>query len=53
MWIKNFELGETRKIPVSIRFNDIQHEGLKRWGYVFKWDREKNEVTRVCPTCLR
>ena len=53
MWIKNFKLGETQKIPASVRFNDIQHEGFERWGYMFKWNREKNEVTRICPQCLR
>ncbi len=53
LWIKSFGLGETRKIPANVRFNDILGEGYQRWGYMFKWNREKNEVTRICPTCLR
>lgn len=52
-WIKSFKLGETRKIPKNVLFNDILSEGLRRWGYNFVWNRKEDKVTRVCPTCHR
>ena len=53
VWIKSFAVGETRKMPKGTYFHEIQDEGLRRWGYYFTWNRETNEVTRVCQTCLR
>ena len=50
-WIKSFKRGETRKLLKGLTFSGLQRKGLHSWGYYFKWNREKDEVTRVCPTC--
>ncbi len=53
VWIKSFTVGETRKLLKDLTFSELQWKGFKSWGYHFTWNREKKEVTRVCPTCGR